>query len=47
MNSLGYPAWMVGLAVPAGALLFVARAVEAWWRHRRGGEAGPGPLPVA
>ena len=47
MNTLGYPAWMVGVAVPAGALLFVARAVEAWWRHRRGRDLGSGPVPVA
>ena len=36
MASLGYPSWVVGLAVPVGALLFVVRAVEAWARHRRG-----------
>lgn len=47
MNTLGYPAWMVGVAVPAGALLFVARALEAWWQHRRGREAAPPSVPVA
>ena len=36
MASLGYPSWVVGLAVPVGAFLFVVRAVEAWARHRRG-----------
>ena len=36
MTSLGYPSWFVGLAVPVGSVLFVVRAVEAWWRHRRG-----------
>ncbi|MBE0606698.1 MAG: TRAP transporter small permease [Deltaproteobacteria bacterium] len=35
-TSLGYPSWLVGLAVPVGSLLFVVRAVEAWARHRRG-----------
>ena len=35
MTSLGYPSWFVGLAVPVGSILFVVRAVEAWWRHRR------------
>ncbi len=47
MNTLGYPAWMVGIAVPAGALLFVVRAVEAWWRHRRGEDAAPATPPIA
>ena len=36
MSSLGYPSWLIGLAVPAGSGLFVIRAFEAWWRHRRG-----------
>jgi len=36
MSSLGYPSWLIGLAVPLGSGLFVIRAVEAWWRHRRG-----------
>jgi C4-dicarboxylate transporter, DctQ subunit len=45
-TSLGYPAWMVGVAVPAGALLFVVRAWEAWWRHRRGRDLAPPPVPV-
>jgi len=35
-TSLGYPSWLVGLAVPVGSVLFVVRAVEAWARHRRG-----------
>jgi C4-dicarboxylate transporter DctQ subunit len=47
MNTLGYPAWMVGIAVPAGALLFVVRSVEAWWSHRRGRELAPSLPPVA
>jgi len=34
-TSLGYPSWLVGLAVPVGSALFTARLVEAWWRHRR------------
>jgi C4-dicarboxylate transporter, DctQ subunit len=47
-TSLGYPAWLVGIAVPAGALLFVVRAVEAWVRQRRGGDPGAAPIvPVA
>lgn len=46
-TSLGYPAWLVGMAVPMGALLFVARAVEAWWRHRRGRDAPSTSVPVA
>lgn len=47
-TSLGYPAWLVGIAVPAGAVLFVVRAVEAWVRHRRGRDAGAAPVvPVA
>jgi C4-dicarboxylate transporter DctQ subunit len=47
MNTLGYPAWMVGIAIPVGALLFVARSVEAWWARRRG-HAVPAPaVPVA
>jgi C4-dicarboxylate transporter, DctQ subunit len=45
-TSLGYPAWTVGIAVPVGALLFVARAVEAWWRHRRGRDLAPPPVPA-
>jgi TRAP-type C4-dicarboxylate transport system permease small subunit len=43
MTSLGYPSWFVGLAVPVGSVLFVVRAVEAWWRHRQGTpETAPG-----
>jgi len=41
MASLGYPSWMIGLAVPAGAALFVIRSLEAWRRHRRGLPAPP------
>ncbi len=44
-TSLGYPAWVIGISVPVGALLLVARAVEAWWRHRRGRDL-PSSLPV-
>jgi C4-dicarboxylate transporter DctQ subunit len=47
MMSLGYPAWLVGAAVPAGALLFVVRAVEAYLRHRRGRGGDARSLPVA
>lgn len=46
-TSLGYPAWVVGLAVPAGSLLFVARSLEAWWGLRCARGAAPGSLPVA
>lgn len=43
MASLGYPSWIIGLAVPVGSILFVIRAVEAWWRYRQGvPEATPG-----
>lgn len=34
-TSLGYPSWLVGLAVPVGSALFAIRLAEAWWRHRR------------
>jgi C4-dicarboxylate transporter DctQ subunit len=44
MASLGYPSWIVGLAVPVGSVLFVVRAVETWRRHRRG---APEPAPAA
>ncbi len=47
MNSLGYPAWMVGVAVPAGSLLVVVRAVEAWWNHRHGHDVAPTSPPIA
>ncbi len=40
MASLGYPSWVIGLAVPIGSALFVVRSLEAW---RRGGERAPGP----
>jgi C4-dicarboxylate transporter DctQ subunit len=39
MASLGYPSWIVGLAVPVGSALLVVRGVETWWRHRRGAPA--------
>jgi TRAP-type C4-dicarboxylate transport system permease small subunit len=47
MNTLGYPAWMVGVAIPAGALLFVARSVEAWWNHRHGHDVAATSVPIA
>jgi TRAP-type C4-dicarboxylate transport system permease small subunit len=47
MNTLGYPAWMVGVAVPAGALLFVVRSVEGWWHHRHGHDVAPATPPIA
>jgi TRAP-type C4-dicarboxylate transport system permease small subunit len=47
MNTLGYPAWLVGVAVPAGALLFVVRSVEAWWNHRHGHDVAPTSVPIA
>ena len=34
-TSLGYPAWLVGIAIPAGCVLFIARASEVFWRRRR------------
>ncbi len=45
-TSLGYPSWLVGLSVPAGAALFVVRSVEAWWRHRRGLPEAAASIPV-
>jgi C4-dicarboxylate transporter, DctQ subunit len=45
-TSLGYPAWVVGVAVPAGAMLLVVRAWEAWWRQRHGRALAPPPVPV-
>jgi TRAP-type C4-dicarboxylate transport system permease small subunit len=46
-TSLGYPAWVIGIAVPAGALLLVVRAWEAWWRQRRGRALAPAPpVPI-
>jgi C4-dicarboxylate transporter, DctQ subunit len=45
-TSLGYPAWVVGIAVPAGAILLVVRAWEAWWRQRHGRALAPPPVPV-
>ncbi len=39
MASLGYPSWVVGLAVPVGSALFVVRSVEAWRASRRGASA--------
>jgi C4-dicarboxylate transporter DctQ subunit len=46
-TSLGYPAWLVGIAVPLGGALFAVRAVEAWWRQRRGRAPLPSTVPVA
>jgi len=34
-TSLGYPSWLIGLAVPVGSALFAIRLAEAWWRRRR------------
>jgi len=42
-TSLGYPSWLIGLAVPVGGLLFAVRLVESWWRRRRGPAEGSGP----
>lgn len=36
MTSLGYPSWVVGLAVPVGGALFILRAIEGFLRQRRG-----------
>jgi TRAP-type C4-dicarboxylate transport system permease small subunit len=47
MNTLGYPAWMVGIAIPAGSLLLVVRSVEAWRSHRRGQDVVPPTPPIA
>lgn len=47
MASLGYPSWVIGLAVPVGSALFVVRSVEAWRRGRGGAhgpESGPGGI---
>ncbi len=44
MASLGYPSWVIGLAVPIGSVLFVVRSLEAWRRHRRGAR-GPESAP--
>jgi C4-dicarboxylate transporter DctQ subunit len=46
-TSLGYPAWLIGVAVPAGCLLFVLRALEAWLRHRHGDDPAHASVPVA
>ena len=35
MTALGYPSWVVGLAVPVGGGLFILRTVEGFLRHRR------------
>jgi TRAP-type C4-dicarboxylate transport system permease small subunit len=43
-TSLGYPAWLVGLAVPVGSVLLMVRAVEAWWHHGHGATS-PSPSP--
>lgn len=36
MTALGYPSWVVGLAVPVGGGLFIVRTIEGFLRHRRG-----------
>jgi TRAP-type C4-dicarboxylate transport system permease small subunit len=46
MASLGYPSWIVGLAVPVGSALFVVRGVETWLRHRRGAPEPAHPAPA-
>jgi TRAP-type C4-dicarboxylate transport system permease small subunit len=46
MASLGYPSWLVGLAVPLGSALFVVRAFEAWRRHRRGDPGRAAAIPA-
>ncbi len=43
MASLGYPSWVIGLAVPVGAMLFVIRSLEAW-RRGRPPESARGPV---
>ena len=45
MTSLGYPSWLVGLAVPVGGVLFVVRSFEAWREHRRHRLEGPSAPP--
>jgi C4-dicarboxylate transporter DctQ subunit len=45
-TSLGYPSWVVGLAVPVGSALFVIRLIEAWWRHRRRPDEPEAGTPV-
>lgn len=42
MAALGYPSWVVGLAVPVGGGLFILRTIEGFLRHRRG---VPEPAP--
>lgn len=42
MTALGYPSWIVGLAVPVGGGLFILRTIEGFLRHRRG---VPEPAP--
>ena len=34
MTALGYPSWVVGLAVPVGGGLFILRTVEGFLRAR-------------
>jgi C4-dicarboxylate transporter DctQ subunit len=45
-TSLGYPTWIVGIAVPVGSILLAVRAVEAFWRFRRSlGQTAPASAP--
>ena len=45
-TSLGYPSWVIGVAVPVGSVLVAIRAIEAWWRFRREyGETPPASAP--
>ncbi len=46
-TSLGYPSWIIGVAVPVGSALIAVRAVEAWWRFRRDlGDTAPASTPA-
>lgn len=36
MTALGYPSWVIGLAVPVGGGLFIVRTIEGFLRQRRG-----------
>ncbi len=45
-TSLGYPSWLVGLAVPVGCTLFAVRLLEAWWRRRARPDAPAAGTPV-
>jgi TRAP-type C4-dicarboxylate transport system permease small subunit len=44
-TSLGYAAWVMGIAVPIGSALFVVRAIEVWWQGRRGAAPAPSSAP--